>query len=217
MIESTDLERLMNNLRVNLTGASDAGIKSVLFNTIDEFFTNSNSWNEHIAFSILANVQDYTLIPQHGGMIKRLVTIYDTNAIVMPGFLTHMEPPNAELHIVWPQNVTTSAKAVVIKTIVLPTTKKDVPVAPRWLLPMYERVIEDGVLGKMMNSQNKSYSDKTTAQYHLKRFNDGVVSARVAAERGNLLGGQSWRFPRQFRSSSQRGGVSTPFPSSTTW
>ncbi len=217
-IDQKDFDRLMNQARVELTGASDAGIKGKLFDVLDEFFTDSNAWNEHISFNILAATQDYTLIPQYGGMIKRLVTVYDQNHITYPAFIECMEPPNAVLHLTWPQNSPFSAKAVVIKTVVLPTNTKDVPDAPRWLLPMYERVILAGVLGTMMNQQSKSYSDAKNGAYHLKKFRDGIMTARVAAERGNLYGGQSWRFPRNFAGrGSQRGGVSTPFPSASGW
>jgi hypothetical protein len=104
-----------------------------------------------------------------------------------------------------------------IKKVTLPTTKESVPDAPDWLLPTYHRPILDGLLGRMMQQQAKSYSNDKLAEYHLKRFRDGIAMTKTAVMRGNLFGGQSWRFPRNFRSNSQRGGVSTPFPSATSW
>jgi len=138
--------------------------------------------------------------------------MYDSNKIPLPAFLPHLDPPSAELELVHPQNMNYTAKAVVVKQIVEPTTQDMLPDAPRWLLPVYHETILDGVLGKMMGQSAKSYSNDTLSTYHLRRFRDGIMQARVASERANLYGGQAWRYPGSYRTNSQRGGVSTPFP-----
>ena len=217
MMDERDVERLLNLVRTELIGASDAGIKGQLYDVCREFFKDSNSWYEIISVPILSGHRHYRITPRDGGMILRLATIWDNNHITMPAIMPHLDPPSAELELVYPQNVNMTARAIVTKQIVEPTTKDMLPDAPRWLLPVYHETILDGVLGKMMAQTTKSYSNDTQAVYHLRRFRDGCMQARVASERANLYGGQAWRFPNTFRTNSQRGGVSTPFPSPTSW
>jgi hypothetical protein len=217
MMDERDVERLLNLVRTELIGASDAGIKGQLYDVCREFFKDSNSWYEIISVPILSGHRHYRITPRDGGMILRLATIWDNNHITMPAIMPHLDPPSAELELVYPQNVNMTARAIVTKQIVEPTTQDMLPDAPRWLLPVYHETILDGVLGKMMAQTTKSYSNDTQAVYHLRRFRDGCMQARVASERANLYGGQAWRFPNTFRTSSQRGGVSTPFPSPTSW
>ena len=216
-ISRDDLGRILNNCRTQLPGSSDAAIQAMLFNVIDEFFTDSNTWNEWIPFTIGANNQTYTLNPAQQGMIRRLGQIIDQNCVLYPATLIGFTPPSAQIYLVWPQNMNINVNAIVYKTIVLPTTHDDIPIAPSWLLPLYERAIEAGVVGNMMLQIDKPYSDKAEGARQRKTFLNEIASARVAASRGNLLGGQAWRFPRMFRTNSQRGGVSTPFPQPTSW
>jgi hypothetical protein len=216
-ISKDDLERLLANIRTDLRGATDNAIKGRLFNVIDEFFNNSNSWVEWVDFSIVNGQQDYTITPKRGGMIKRLYSVLDQNCVTYPATITEIEPPGAKLRIIWPQNMTIPVKAIVYKSIVLPTTTDDIPVAPRWLLPMYERAIEAGVIGRMQMTPNVPWANANLGQINYKTFLNQVAEARAAAARGNLRGGQAWRFPRGWGTRSQMGGVSTPFPQPTSW
>ena len=217
MMNEQDVDRLLNLARTELVGASDAGIKAQLYDVCREFFKDSNSWYEHIKLSVIANERHYRITPADGGMILRLAAVFDNNKIALAAILPHLDPPSAELELVYPQNISFTARVVVTKQIVEPTTDDMLPDAPRWLLPVYHETILDGVLGKMMGQSTKSYSNDTLSTYHLRRFRDGIMQARVASERANLYGGQSWRYPNSYRTTSQRGGVSTPFPRPTGW
>lgn len=217
MMDQQDVTRLLNLARTELVGASDAGIKAQLYDVCREFFKDSNSWYEHIKLSVIANERHYRITPADGGMILRLAAVFDNNKIALAAILPHLDPPSAELELVYPQNISFTARVVVTKQIVEPTTDDMLPDAPRWLLPVYHETILDGVLGKMMGQSTKSYSNDTLSTYHLRRFRDGIMQARVASERANLYGGQSWRYPNSYRTTSQRGGVSTPFPRPTGW
>lgn len=216
-ISKDDLERMLANIRNDLRGATDNAIRGRLFNIIDEFFRNSNSWIEWIDFTIASGQQDYTITPKHDGMITRLRGVIDQNCVNYPAMITEIEPPGAKVRLVWPQNMTIPVKAITYKSIVLPTTSSDIPVAPRWLLPMYERAIESGVIGRMQMTPNVPWANAQLGQINYKVFLNQVAEAKAAAERGNLWGGQAWRFPRTWRTTSQRGGVSTPFPQPNSW
>jgi hypothetical protein len=216
-IQKQYLDRLMNECEVQLPGATRAGIRGVMFNVIDEFLTDSNAWTEWIPLTIVANTQGYQLTPAQGGQIKRLGQLIDSNCVVYPATITNLQPPAVTIWLVWPQNMTVNVQAIVYKSIVLPNQHHEVPDAPSWLIPQYERVIEAGVVGRMQMHKSKSYSDAANGPINVKRLRDGIAMARTQAARGYLYGGQAWRFPRLFRTNSQRGGVSTPFPSSSGW
>jgi hypothetical protein len=216
-IHERDFERLMNQARIKLPGASDEGLKGELFDVVSEFFDVSNAWFEWMQIPIVANQQAYTVNPQKGGMIIRLVCVFDPNKVILPAHMAEIWPPGANIWLTWPQNINMTANAMFIKNIILPNTRDNIPDAPGWLLPTYERYILAGLLGVMMAQPGKPYTSPGQSTYHLKRFRDGMAVVKTAVARSNLVGGQSWRFPSQFRSNSQRGGVSTPFPTPTSW
>jgi len=216
-IQKQDLDRLMNECEVQLPGATRAGIRGVMFNVIDEFLSDSNSWPEWIPFTITQNTQNYTLTPAKGGQIKRLGDIVDSNRVFYPAVVADLLPPSINICLVWPQNNTVSVSALVFKSVVLPNQHGDIPDAPSWLLPQYERVIEAGIVGRMQMHKAKSYSDGMNGPINVKRLRDGIAMARVQTARGYLKGGQAWCFPRNFRTNSQVGGVSTPFPTPSSW
>jgi len=47
------------------------------------------------------------------------------------------------------------------------------------------------------------------AQFYMQKFSDGMSGAYVASSKANTAGAQVWMFPQSFRTSSQRGGIST--------
>lgn len=223
-IQERDFERVINRARIQLPGASDAGIKSVLFDVIDEFFDATNAWAEWIALTLTPGNQVYQVYPQFGGMINRLVTAIDINNVTQPATLSldgtsisnnttvFSSPPGAILTFFQPVNTSTALQVLVAKKSILPNNKDDIPDAPSWLFPKYARYLLEGLVGTSMMERAKPYSDPNNASYHLKKFRDGMAMAKTEVMRGNIYGGQAWTYPRGFRSNSQRGGVSTPFP-----
>ena len=231
-IQQRDFDRLMNQVRTMLPGSSDSGIKGVMFDVINEFFDVSNAWTEWLAITIQVNNQAYAVYPQQGGMITRLVSVFDSNQVPLPAsiILNGIQPlgeatvsitpssviplPGAILLLTFPQNTSMTATALVVKNVILPNSADEVPDAPQWLFPLYARYIQEGIVGTMQLQKGKPYYDNspTGAVFHLKKFRDGMAMAKVATMRSNLFGGQSWRYPAGWRTNSQRGGVSTPFP-----
>lgn len=226
-LNKQDFERFMNDCRIKLTGASDAGIKQEFFNTCKEFLADSMSWVQHQHLDVIAGEQRYELSPTTGyGQIIRLIGVWDGNRIPVPAEL----PDFKTLHVHWQVQTTTvppppgapptrSATnpwlVVYNMNVVDPVDRNDVPQVPEFLLRVYSEHIKDGVLGRMMNEQNKSYSNQTIGQYHLRRFRTGIQIARTAADHGNIAGGQRWSFPRGWGSNTQRGGMVSAWPPET--
>jgi hypothetical protein len=226
-LSNRELEHFMNQCRIKLPGASDSGIKTEFYEVCKEFLADSNAWVEHIQLPVVVGVQDYPLVPQHGGQIVSLVGVWDGNRLPVTAFMEQF----GEVHIRWPIQQTSIAippgtpittlsaanpfLAVVIKNVDLPTSREDFPVVPEFLLRVYSVHITDGVLGKMMQQQNKSYSNDAKSLYHLRRFRTGIQIAKTAAARKNTKGAQTWSYPRGWGANTQRGGMVTAWPAET--
>jgi len=222
-LTTLDVEHTLNTLRIELPGASDHGIKQTLWNVIKEFLQDSNSWIEHQHLNVIANKQHYSIVPRDAGQIIRLQGVWD-------GFRNPINATMAQLGILHVhekiqvtsvpttpgQPLVFSAQnpwlIVFVKNIVQPTTKDELPICPKFVLGVYSTYIEAGVMGRMMNQPNKSYSNPAMAKDHLARFKDGINVARNDTFNQNVQGGQRWRYPQQFYTRNQRQGVSTAWP-----
>lgn len=211
-VDPRDFEKFMNQARIKLTGSSDSGIKTELFDVLKEFLEDSSAWTEIIHFQAVAATHNYLLVPHDAGQIIRLVGVYDHKRIPVPAFMEHF----GSVHILHAPNSTPPDRwiARVVMNVAVPTTRDDIPIIPKFLLPVYSITILDGLLGKMMAQKNKSYSSDTGSTYHLRRFRTGIQIAKTAATHQNTVGAQAWAFPRGWASRGQRGGVSTAWPQS---
>jgi hypothetical protein len=224
-IAKDDFDAFMNQCRIKLIGASDSGIKEELFDVLDEFCEYSGAWQETLTVPVLAGTTSggvstnviYTLNPSHDGYIIRLVGVWDPNVIPQPAFMPTFDGgPNAvgPLQLVNPVNQNQTFTVTVAKTVKRPTTRDNIPIFSDTLFRRYHRVLQDGVVGKLMGQPNKPFSNTQMAQTHQARFQQGISTARVQVQRQNTLGAQAWSFPQTFRTRGQRGGVSTANPTS---
>jgi hypothetical protein len=195
--------KLVGQANVSLTGASDAGLRAQLYETLEEFFDGSNCWQENISFTVLPDTLDYQLRPLTGRTL-RLLHVLDQNNVPQQAVMPAIET----VHFLYPYTNAQPMLAVVVKTVTDPLLCFP-PHIPDWLLPTFGFKILDGVLGNMMLQPGASYSNPQLAQFHLARFRDAIAHARVAMMKANTIGAQAWAFPQQFRVSGQRGGVST--------
>lgn len=200
-----DLDQLFNRVRVKLPGAADSAIKAELYDTLQEFFVDSSIWLETFSLNILPNVTDYPVVATQDGNIIRLAGVVDSNNTPQPAIMPNL----GTISIQQIPNQAQTFTATVIKTVVLPVTREQIPIAPDWVLPRYGIHISDGIVGKMMLHKNRPYSDAQLGQFHLRRFRDGIAVARSDGLRRNTFGSQAWAYPQGFRTNSQKGGVST--------
>lgn len=219
MIEQRDFDQLLTQAKVKLVGASDAGLRGEFYDVLTEFFNDSSIWTQEVTIPYLPNVRAYpAFVPE--GQIIRLNWLADwgpnqplplTQAIV-PGTAGPVPAPAlmSEIGLVQVAKVPDTSgfyQAQFVCNTALPTGRDMVPHAPSWVLPIWHVGLLDGILGKMMTSPNKSYSNQATGQYHLKRFRDAIARARVSKLRANTVGSSAWRFPQNFRALSQQSGV----------
>lgn len=212
MIAKQDFEQLMNQARVTLTGVSDAGLKGAFYDVCSEFLNDSSAWTEDIQFLAIPTQRTYLVQPTEG-QVLRLVGVTtpapppEGSSVPEGLFIPALMENVGYVTLKCAPATNTNYIAVVVKNVALPSDRAGIPIGPDWLLPIWHVGLLDGLLGKMMIQPAKSYSNKETGTYHLKRFRDAIARARVSKLRANTNGSQAWRFPQQFRSNTQQGGV----------
>lgn len=202
MIAEKDYTQLLTQATVKLVGASQAGLKGELFDVLAEFFNDSSCWTQCVTVNAIPDRLVYPLQVSEG-QIVRLVGVGASENRFIPALM----PTIGELILKNAPNAAETYYAEVVTNVSLPTARDQVPIGPDWVLPVWHLGILDGLLGKMMAQPSKSFSNVAQSAYHLKRFRDAIARARVSKLRANTNGTQAWRFPQQFRSNGQQGGV----------
>lgn len=224
-----DLQRLVHDIMVELgPSASEEGVQAIAFDVLAEFLDSSNAWFEWIQVPIQPGVVSYSVYPRFGGMINRMIASYDQNFVVVGGQITFgapggdpaiggqtgfTSPPGAVYSLVYPQIQAVTYQLLVAKNVFFNGPTPDtIPEAPDWILPKWSRYIKAGILGQMMLTPKKPYTNFDLGKYHVQEFKVGWAMAGVEAERSYLRGGQSWRYPGGWHGRTQRSGVSTGYP-----
>lgn len=215
MIQKQDWDQLMTQATVKLTGASIKGLAAEFYDVLTEFFNDSSCWTQDITVPYLTNVISYPLFVPEGQMI-RLSGVQDWGPsvpnprIVAPNGTAFVPALMVDIGTLVLKNPPPNGgyfNVTVVCNTALPTDKTMMPDAPDWVLPLWHVGLLDGLLGKVMSTPEKSYSNAKQGEYHLRRFRDVIQRARVSKLRANSNGASAWRFPQQFRSTSQQSGV----------
>ncbi len=210
---NADIDRLMNNARMRLVGATDPVLQQELFAVMDDFFKKSNVWNEDIELSVPgmdpANTV-YPLAPAAPALIDKLLWVFQkptetsigrgsavVAAMSIPGELTLRTQPSSDVEYI----------VTVALTVADPTDRGGYVQFPAWVLAKYREAILDGLLGRMMSQPSKPYTNSQMAVFHMRKFNQAMASARVEWTRNNTYRAQAWSFPQGFSGGSQRGGT----------
>src|SRR6185369_5191703 len=129
----SDIDQYLNQARVKLTAASDAGIIAATFDVMREWFQYTQSWMENIDIAVLASTVDYDIIPVEGGTIMTLLGVVDSNGLPIPALM----PNIGTITLQNPTNTNTTYTVSVSKTLALPNDKNNFPIVPDWVLPLY--------------------------------------------------------------------------------
>lgn len=207
-IAKQDFDQLMNQARVTLVGSSDAGLKAAFYDVCTEFLNDSSVWTQDVQVNAIPTRREYPLQVNEGQIIRLVGVSQAPNTLNgQPIFIPALMNEVGTLLLAQAPQTAATYAAQVVTNVALPVGRDQVPIGPDWLLPIWHVGLLDGLLGKMMIQPNKSYTDKQQGAYHLKRFRDAIARARVSKLRANTNGAQAWRFPQQFRTTNQRGGI----------
>ena len=213
MAAPTALEIWQEDLFVRLPGAEPAAVESELISTLREFYTRSAAWIEGVEIKLRAGRDTYTLNPVENNIQMLYVTsavlgprpvgIYDAKPLrplavnTSDGtFSIWMEDPSTV--IVYPTPVADGTEPMVLTGgCMFIDGKCHIPQA-RVVSHFYEHIL-DGCLGRLMMQVKKSYSNPANAQYHLRRFRNGIGEARDIARRSWAMTESSvWKFPQDW-------------------
>ena len=195
--------KLMGQANVSLTGTSTVGLRIQLIEVLQQFFDESNCWRECIGITVIPDAQDYPVQPLNGRVL-RLLAVLDQNAVPQSAIMEEL----GIVRFLYPYTDTQPMTVFVIKTLAVSDLCFP-PDIPDWLLPVHGLTLLHGLIGNMMLQPGESFSNPQMANYHIQKFRDGIAHARVAANKSNTVGLQTWMFPQQFRVHGQKGGVST--------
>lgn len=191
-------------LRTRLPGISEGQLGLELKSTLREFFTKSGFWMEELSpIPLLPNKTMYKLTyPQARVMGVHAVAINGT-----PVGLVATKPHSttkaayaymseADLMELFPVRTspTTDTMIVIARLNPLPGMCK-VPVET--VTHFFDEVM-DGVLGRLYSMPGKPYTNLVQAQYHLKRFRDGIAMARDMGRKRYSTATRGWMFPQNW-------------------
>lgn len=210
------VKSLYNRIRIQLVGASDAMIRSVMYDVLREFFNDSSVWKETIPGILVPGVNLFWLEPGNPqsvldpfprGVIIGFAGLVDFNQFALGADMP--EPPVMRLQFA--QDSPLPSWATVIKTVEQ-LRHDDLPEVPYWVVQTYEQWLMRGVIGQLQLQDDKPYSNPKLGMLNYQYFRQGVNTARVRALRRNTFGTNAWVYPQNYRVYSQRGGVSVGNP-----
>lgn len=202
------VKSVYNQIRIRVPGVSNEMVRAVLYEILNEFFLDSSCWQEYIHGIIYPSVVFYELAPiefPNGKIISLAGLMLDTIRVPVPA----MMPVAPIMALQEPPSNPGATTALVIKTVKQNWNEfGELPDIPSWVVTEYGNWIMDGVIGKLQMQPNVTYSNLKVGTMNYSRFRSAVNSARVATLRRNTFGLNAWVYPQQFRSRSQRGGIS---------
>jgi hypothetical protein len=105
------------------------------------------------------------------------------------------------LRIRWNPQVTETWVAMLALNVTDPTDGDGLPNGPPdWLLEKYNLTLTDGLISRLMLQAGKPYASPPGAEFHGKRYNQGVGTARNEVRDMFTFGGQRWAFPGGWKS-----------------
>lgn len=191
----------------HLPGVAEVQLELELFNALNDFCDFTGAWQETISFNTQPSVANYLLTPVQGGMIIRLLAVLDPASIPQITKLGTLTPPSATVTYMNTPSITQVMTAMVNKSVIPGLSLDDNQVPIEFYQRWYQTLV-DGVVAKCAMHPAKSYSNDDLGMFHGKLFQKGLNEARTDVLRQNTYGTNAWVFPQQFRTRTQRGGVS---------
>lgn len=200
---SLDLTRLMNNARVHLPGAIDANLQLELFNLFNDFFQDSNIWQEDITFQVKALDADdttYFIEQESVSTINRLLCVM--NSADQPVAATMQVPGEILLGIKagTDDTLTATVGLTVNDPVAASGANAGFPEFPAWILNKYGTGLLEGLLGRMMAQPAKPWSNQQMAIFYMRKMAGTTSQAKIDALHKNVNNAQAWRFPQTFAS-----------------
>lgn len=193
---SAETDRLMDNARIHVVGATDTALQLEMFNVLQEFFQDSNIWTEKVDFQVTAADDPadtiYYVEPESEASINRLMGIVNSANLPVYGSMT--TPGEIVLNTQPSQDDVYTAEIAL--TVNDPVARDGFAECPVWILNKYGLGIMHGLVARMMSQPAKPFTNVAMAAYHQKKFRGAVTLATNEAQHKNVNNAQAWCFPR---------------------
>lgn len=207
----------LDDLRPQLPGAVEPAIKLATRTVINEFYLETGYVYNYPPFNTVIGQHTYRLadtadcvgddckLPNKSAIAYLAAVQYDgvDMMIVASG---EADTENAEPNYVWADidpfslvlNVSASRVVEVKAKVSIVPHRAENTILPESLGVQHYQTIIDGVLGHMYKQPSKPYSNASLAQYHLRRFRNGMQKARINTRKGFSTAGLPWGFPKSW-------------------
>lgn len=179
------LQRIYDNVQIQVPSAALALIQMMTWNTIEDFYIQSTFKRELIFWTMQPGVSTIDFNPfDSNWLVCWLLDLSGLShfTVDMPAFVT-------DTAINGNQALRTGHALLALKPI-----SYNVQLPPDLFMNWFETIM-DGVLGRLYMLPNKPFSSPQMATYHSKRYRMGVARARATAQANNTDGGGRWRTP----------------------
>jgi hypothetical protein len=198
-----DLMRLIDNIQLQLGGATLETIQLEYWNVVDEFFQTSNCWLDTFPVDVEPSTYLYPIAPDSPGEIHRLMwvtTNYKSTTNKDPRQLYQIiaaMPDLGDLQLLYAPQAPDTYLVTVALTVSQLGNEASWPTVPDWFLGKYgQKGIKDGLLAALMMQPNKPYSSPVQAAVHAKKFHWAMSKAREETRRQNVFSTQAWSYPQ---------------------
>jgi hypothetical protein len=209
-------KRLYGDVKTNLPAVTDAVFENFLWQVTEDFLEMTNIWTEEATINAQPDVNTYSFTVTKGAPY-RLLMLYDPK---MAGPDKKWVQSNVEMNV--PGTITigyapseaTTWKAIVAKTLAeregeqtgVPPTYPDMGDG-EWIADKYRGVLTDGVMGLLLLSPAKPYTNVKMGGMRWQWYISGRSRARADALKANVYGGQRWTYPQSFATTNRKGWV----------
>lgn len=186
-------DRLLNDLRVRLPGATDGMLQREVWLTLNDFCREGLAWREQVEVPLVDAVSTYDVAPNG----TEVVVVYGVShptmdlqgAVYSFGKLLLTAAPSAA-DLITP---------VFVEAALTPAL--DVGADLEGLIPSdmwseHHEVILNGVLGRMLAQPAKPYSNPALAAFYVKSYTGERARVRHKVRTGGVMAPQAWRYPR---------------------
>lgn len=206
MVATPDMQRLLDDLQVDIPGALKTTLQSALYRSADEFFDFSNVWREDQDVTLVTNQRAYVLTPPAQGRFVRLLVLYDSQAANEPDLRwvdqAAFTPPTGLLIASTPKAGPVWVARMVKRLATVDADNN--PAMPDAFVQQYREALYAGARKYLHALPNMPWTDRQMAVFYGGLFTSEKTKARIDAIKANVVGQTNWVFPTQ-ASRRQRG------------
>lgn len=185
-------DRLMNDLRVRLPGATDAMIQREIWSLLNDFCREGLAWRENVEITLVEDVSTYDIAP----VGTEVVLVYGVSHATMA--LNGAVYSFGKLLLTVEPTASDVLTPVFVDAALTPALTAGLDVEsliPADMWSEHHDTILNGVLGRLLAQPAKPYSNPALAAFYVKSYTIQRAVVRRKVRTGGVMAPQTWRFP----------------------